>query len=101
MRRPQNLKTNLSLVLTFLSKCQNKSEIFFKFCGLLEKPEQRFHETLSSKHLSGPKLKFMYSEKAIKFCEISTIDLTITTYIGQIYGGDSKKICGLLRLYEL
>ena len=24
-------------------------------------------------------LKFIYSEKATKFCEISTIDLTITT----------------------
>ena len=24
-------------------------------------------------------LKFMYSEKAIKFCEIATVDLTFTT----------------------
>ena len=25
-------------------------------------------------------LKFIYSEKATKFCEISTVDLTVTTY---------------------
>ena len=25
------------------------------------------------------KLKFIYSEKATKFCEISTMDLTVTT----------------------
>ena len=41
------------------------------------------------------------SEKATKFCEISTVDLTITTYIGQIYGEGFAKICGLLRIYEL
>ena len=29
-------------------------------------------------------LKFIYSEKATKFCKISTVDLTVTTYIGQI-----------------
>ena len=33
-------------------------------------------------------IKFIYSEKATKFCEISTVDLTITStdcyYIGQI-----------------
>ena len=26
------------------------------------------------------RVKFIYSEKATKFCEISTVDLTITTY---------------------
>jgi hypothetical protein len=36
-------------------------------------------------------LKFFYSEKATKFCEISTVDLSITTYIGQIYSGDFAK----------
>ena len=40
----------------------------------------------------------MYSEKATKFCEISTVDLT---NIGQIYGGDFTKYCDLLRIYEL
>ena len=25
-------------------------------------------------------VKFIYSEKATKFCEISTVDLTVTTY---------------------
>ena len=46
-------------------------------------------------------VKFIYPEKATKFCEISTVDVTVTTYIGQIYGGDFTKICGLLRIYEL
>ena len=46
-------------------------------------------------------MKFIYSEKATKFCEISTIDLTATKYMGQIYGGDFAKNCGLLRIYEL
>ena len=50
-------------------------------------------------------VKFMYSEKAINFAEISTVDLTGTTsvlhYIGQIYGGDFTKFCGLIRIYEL
>ena len=46
-------------------------------------------------------VKFIYSEKATKFCEISTVDLTVTAYVGQIYGGDFAKTCGLLRIYEL
>ena len=36
-------------------------------------------------------LKFIYSEKATKFCGISTVNLTVTTYLGQIYGGDFAK----------
>ena len=43
-------------------------------------------------------LKFIYSEKVTNVCEICTVDLTI---IGQIYGGDFAKFCGLLRIYEL
>ena len=42
---------------------------------------------------------YTYSEKATKFCEISTVYLT--QYIGQIYGGDFIKFCGLLKIYEL
>ena len=45
-------------------------------------------------------LKFIYSKKAIKFCEISIEDLTVTTYIVQIYGGDFANICDLLRIYD-
>ena len=45
-------------------------------------------------------IKFIYSEKATKFWEIFTVDLTVTT-LGQIYGGDFAKICGLHRIYEL
>ena len=55
-------------------------------------------------------VKFIYAEKATKFCEISTADHKILRnlhrrfdlhYIGQIYGGDFAKFCGLLRIYEL
>ena len=46
-------------------------------------------------------LKFIYSEKATIFCKISTVDLIFMDYIGQIYGGDFAKKCGLLRMYEL
>ena len=46
-------------------------------------------------------VKFIYSEKATNFWEIYTVDLTVTMCIGQIYGGDFAKICGLLRIYEL
>jgi hypothetical protein len=46
-------------------------------------------------------LKFIYSEKATNFCEISTVDLTGTTYVEQIYSGDFAKYFGLLRLYGL
>ena len=50
---------------------------------------------------SKGQLKFIYSEKATKFCEISTNYLTGSTYIGQIIGGDFAKFCGFLRIYEL
>ena len=49
---------------------------------------------------SSNDVKFIYSEKATKVCEISTVDLT-GNYIGQIYGGDLAKFCSLLRIYEL
>ena len=51
---------------------------------------------LMTKHL-----KFMYFEKTTQFCEISTVDLTGTKYIGQIYSGDFAKCYGLLKIYEL
>ena len=46
-------------------------------------------------------IKFIYSEKATNFCKIPTVDLTDWHYIGQIYGGDFAKFCGLLRISEL
>ena len=46
-------------------------------------------------------LKFIYSEKATKLCEISTVDLSYVCSSGQIYGGYFAKYCGLLRIYEL
>ena len=43
---------------------------------ILEQPALLLDMKLQSvKHL----LKFIYSDKATKFCEISTVDLTITT----------------------
>ena len=40
-------------------------------------------------------LKFKYSEKATKFCETSTLDLSYLCSNGQIYNGDFAKFCGL------
>ena len=60
---------------------------------LYECPLMIFFETFEKKlQTMGahnmPCLMFIYSEKATKFCEISTVDLTVTAYVGQIYGGD-------------
>ena len=43
----------------------------------------------------------MYSEKATKFCEISTNYLSYVHTASQRIGGDFAKFCGLLRIYEL
>jgi hypothetical protein len=49
-----------------------------------------------------PMLKFIYSEKAINFCEISTADLNVTTKDkSTVENGDFEKLFGLLRIYEL
>ena len=45
-------------------------------------------------------LKFICSDDATKFCEISTLEWFVGSN-GQIYGGDFAKFCGLLRIYEL
>ena len=46
------------------------------------------------------KIKFTHFGKATNFCEISTVNLTVT-YTGHIYGRDFTKFCGLLKIYEL
>ena len=47
-------------------------------------------------------VKFIYSEKATKFCEISTLPLTGTTEDkSKEETGDFAKFCDLLRIYEL
>ena len=46
-------------------------------------------------------VKFIFSEKATKFCELTTLDLSYVCSNGQIYGGHFENICGLLRIYEL
>ena len=45
----------------------------------------------------GELLKFIYTEKATKFCKIFTLLLTGTTYLGQKLGGDFAQFCGILR----
>ena len=45
-------------------------------------------------------LKFIYSEKATKFCKISTVDLYYVVMM-HYWSGDFAKLCGLLRIYEL
>ena len=37
-------------------------------------------------------VKFIYSEKATNFCEISTVDLSYVVCTSQIYGGDFRKL---------
>ena len=48
-------------------------------------------------------VKFIYSEKATNFCEISAVDLfyVLSRSASQIYSGGFGKFCGLLRIYEL
>ena len=40
-------------------------------------------------------IKFIYSENATKFCEISTVDLSYVVFNGQIYGGNFNKFSSL------
>ena len=46
-------------------------------------------------------LKFIYSEKATKFCEISIVNLSYVVTVKSTQGGNFAKLCGLLRIYEL
>ena len=46
-------------------------------------------------------LKFIYSEKATKFCEIFPFLLTTVLTYSQKEGEHFAKFCGLLRIYEL
>ena len=48
-------------------------------------------------------LKFIYSEKATKFCEISTADLSYVVTVKSTVeiSQNFAKFCGLLRIYEL
>ena len=45
-------------------------------------------------------VKFIYSEKATKFCEIFPLLLTVCTEV-KSKREDFAKFCGLLRIYEL
>ena len=45
-------------------------------------------------------IKFIYSEKVTKFCEISILDLTVCTLV-KFKVEISQKFFGLLRIYEL
>ena len=97
--------TNLSGMLTFDFIVNEADQEFCTGCSLKLNPafsiftdETQVHmhikgspveETLVymfstySKFEFSHHIKFMYSEKATKFCEISTLLLTGTTYIGQ------------------
>ena len=57
----------------------------------ISKSRRRFIATISI-HAMKVYIKFIYSEEATKFCEISTVDLS---YV------DFAKFCGFLRIYEL
>ena len=49
------------------------------------------------------RVKFIYSEKATNFCEISTVDLSYVVTVNSTVhcSGDFAKFHGLLRIYEL
>ena len=60
-----------------------------------------FERTLYvKKALQFFQIKFIYSEKATKFCEIFPLTFDYSTY-SQKLGEDFAKFCGLLRIYEL
>ena len=46
-------------------------------------------------------VKYIYSEKASKFCKISTVDLFYVYSACQIYVEDFVKFCDLLGIHEL
>ena len=58
-----------------------KTKVFLKYFHLeyLSKLYER-----QMRKIVHVQVKFIYSEKVTKFCEISTVDLTNTTSVGQI-----------------
>ena len=63
------------------------------------KPKRNIKIKTFAKSISNLPVKFIYSEKATKFCEIFTV--FDWRYLGQIYGGDFTNFCDLLRIFEL
>ena len=62
--------------------------------------KSQFADISHSDYLMKSSLKFIYSEKANKV--LRNLHRRFDWhYIGQIYGGDFAKFCGLLRIYEL
>ena len=90
----QLIKTKISKkVFTFLLNCTKARS--YRSCNALSWTYvfSDFYYSYESKKIilktsyTGPLshayalLKFIYSEKATKFCEISSVDLTVTTYL--------------------
>ena len=80
---------------------------FFHFTINRQKGKQMFFVVYFGFRLETKSLvkkgtvKFVYSEKATKFCEISTNYLSCVLTASQITVGDFAKCCGLLRIDEL
>ena len=53
------------------------SDVFINFGAVIHFREIAF--AVYMKHVALVCLKFIYSEKATKFCKIPTVDLTVTT----------------------
>ena len=51
-------------------------------------------------HILPALLKFVYSEKTTKFCEISTLHLS-TVHTDKSKVEILQKFCGLLRIYQI
>ena len=57
--------------------------------------------TASMKLVKLKKVKFIYSEKSTKFCEIFTLLLSYAVPVKSKLGEGFAKFCGVLRKYEL
>ena len=63
----------------YLMRVLKKYAGFFFLLGFLRAEGEGQRSAAGSILLRCSVLKFIYSEKAKKFCEISTVDLTVTT----------------------
>ena len=86
MKKRREAERNKKLEEQFVKKDANRN-------GRIN--AEQMVQIFKDNEVQGTVVKFIYSEKTTKFCEIST------NYLTDIIGGDFAKFCGLLRIYEL
>ena len=64
-----------SQLTNILTRLRDQTTINSNFVKILRKKQAHFHKQ------KAEFVKFIYSEKAAKFCKISSVDLTVTTYV--------------------